>query len=603
MASFDIAKFWRFCAALRVDTKDRGLISLGAADLFGCQRYFVEEIARGIDDGIHSFVVLKGRQLGITTISLALDLYWLFSHKGLSGSLVTQDEETSQMFKTTLAMYIDGLPKAAKVPVLKHNRHELVTNNRSRFAYQVAGTRKNSGLGKGKALTFLHATEVGEYGDSEGMASLRASLAESNPSRLFIYESTAQGFNPFEEMWQRAKRSTAERAIFIGWWRKESYSRGPGTAEYDVYWTGRLTAEERKWTREVKALYDYEVTPAQLAWWRWMLAEEVADEDLMMQNYPPTEDYAFIASGSNFFNTGRLSDEIKASRKEVAHHYRFVLKENFQDTDLDETNGKGANLKIWRYPEPGGQYAIGADPAFGSSDHADRFCASVWRCYSDGMEQVAEFNTADCTTYQFAWVILYLAGAYTIRSVDNPQGGNVMLNMEINGPGQSVWEEMQNLRRMASMSPKSDVSRKILSVVANLQNYLYKRLDTFGRPNAYHWMTTTNTKERMLNFFKGEFERGTSTVRSVDLLDEMRCVVRTEGSLGAPGRGKDDRVIAAGLAHVAWSDYVRMQCMQKGLMRTPAVGAPATAAAVGANGLVVQSQMVRGYLNRMGVKV
>ena len=65
--TFDIAKFWRFCAALRVDTKDRGLISLAWDDLFGCQKYFVEQIAIGLSEGIHSFIVLKGRQQGITT--------------------------------------------------------------------------------------------------------------------------------------------------------------------------------------------------------------------------------------------------------------------------------------------------------------------------------------------------------------------------------------------------------------------------------------------------------------------------------------------------------------------------------------------------------
>ena len=592
---------------LRVDTRDRGLISLAWDDLFGCQKYFVEQIAIGLSEGVHSFVVLKGRQMGITTISLALDLYWLFSHSGVSGSLVTHDEESAQMFKTTLAMYIESLPKSAKLPLEKHNRHELVTKGRSRVAYQVAGTRKNTSLGKGKGLTFLHATEVSAYGDPEGIASLRASLSEEHPNRLYIYESTAQGFNHYEEMWQRAKRSTTERAIFIGWWRKETYSKAPGTKEYEVYWDGRLTAEEKKWMREVKSLYDFDITPSQIAWWRWKLAEEIGDEDLMMQNFPPTEDYAFIASGSNFFNTGRLSDEMRIAKKEKAHNYRFVLRDNFQDTDLTESIERNCNLKIWQYPQSGGQYAIGADPAFGSSDWADRFCASVWRCYADGVEQVAEFNTADCNTYQFAWVILYLAGAYTVKTNDNPGGGNVMLNMEINGPGQAVWEEMQNMRRMASMSPKSDVSKKILMVVANLQNYLYKRIDTLGRPSVYHWMTTTSTKERMLNFFKSEFERGTSLVRSADLLDEMRCVVRQDGSLGAPGRGKDDRVIAAGLAHVAWSDYIRMQCMQRGIMRVPEARADGSAAiatgAAGANGLVVQSHLVKGYLNRMGIKV
>jgi hypothetical protein len=182
-----------------------------------------------MNEGIHSFVVLKGRQLGITTISLALDLYWLFSRPGMHGSLVTHDEESRDMFKSTLTMYIDGLPKKFKVPIETHNRNQLVSRNRSRVSYQVAGTRKNSSLGKGKALTFLHSTETAAYGDEEGLASLRASLAEEHAERLFIYESTAQGFNHFHDMWERAQDASTERAIFIGWWRKESYAKGKGT--------------------------------------------------------------------------------------------------------------------------------------------------------------------------------------------------------------------------------------------------------------------------------------------------------------------------------------------------------------------------------------
>ena len=65
--------------------------------------------------------------------------------------------------------------------------------------------------------------------------------------------------------------------------------------------------------------------------------------------------------------------------------------------------------------------------------------------------------------------------------------------------------------------------------------------------------------------------------------------------------------VAAGLAHVAWSDYIRMQCMQRGIMRTPEVrpdgSATIASGAAGANGLVVQSHLVKGYLNRMGIKV
>jgi hypothetical protein len=255
--------------------------------------------------------------------------------------------------------------------------------------------------------------------------------------------------------------------------------------------------------------------------------------------------------------------------------------------DLLEVGAKNGQLTIWEYPVAGAYYALGADPAYGSSDWADRFCCSVWRCYGDGIEQVAEYCTSDCTPHQFAWIILYLAGAYGLS-------GKAMLNLELNGPGMTVLQEINGLKQRAFMTSTNDTSRKIMAVVANLQNYLYKRLDTFGRPNAYHWQTTAGTKERMLGIYKGEFERGTSTVRSVELLNEMQKVVRDDGMIGAPGRGKDDRVIAAGLAHVAWADFLRMQAIQMGITK-PLTAEGAAQVAMGST--------VKGYLKRIGIPV
>lgn len=588
--AFNRANFEAFCRALQVDTKDYGLINLAPEKWLGTQRRFVDEIEKGMAEGVHEFVVLKGRQVAITTICLALDLYWLFAHNGVSGSLVTHDEETRDMFRAMLTTYINGLPKKYKKPLDQHNRVQLVLHPkfRSKFSYQVAGTRKNSSLGKGKALMFLHSTEVSAYGDEEGIASLKASLSEGNPNRLYIWESTAQGFNHYYDMWEAAKRATSARAIFIGWWLREDYVKAEGTPEYAAYWDGKILPEERKWIRDIKKLYDYDIRPEQIAWWRWCLHEKMQDEDLMYQNYPPTEDYAFIQSGSNFFSTGLLTDAVRAAKKQKpAVLYRFASSEKFEDLEVIECGPKSATLSIWENPVPGAYYTIGADPAYGSSDWKDRFVASVWRCYGDGVEQVAEFCTDDCVPHQFAWIILFLAGAYGIQ-------GKCMLNLEINGPGMAVWQEISGLKQRAFMTASNDVSRKIIAVVQNLQNYLYKRADSMGRPGAFHWTTTTATKERMMNLLKGEIERGAALVRSVEMLDEAKTIVRDEGTIAAPGRAKDDRVIGAALAMVAWNDFIRMQCLQAGLTKPVADdGVPAAPSGM--------SFEMKGYLKRLGI--
>jgi len=550
---FDLQQFYKFCSELKIETKEEGLKKMGK--LLGTQTYVMSEIAKGLEENVHFFVILKGRQLGITTISLALDLYWQFTHPGWQGTLVADTEENRDMFRSTLAMYMEGLPKEYKIPLVAHNRNQMVLKNRSRIFYQIAGNK--SRLGQGKAITYLHGTEAASWGNEEGLASLIASLAEKNPERLYMFESTAQGFNMFHDMYKTAKFAKTQRAIFCGWWRNEYYSVDPASNIYRVYWDGKLTSEEKEWVKDIKKLYNVEINSRQMAWWRWKMHEGIKDEDLMYQEFPPTEDYAFVMTGTSFFSHSRCTEAAKAAKKSLPDHYRYVFGQLFQDTEVLKSTERMGTLKVWEEPVDTAYYVIGADPAYGSSDWADRFCIQVFRCYADGMDQVAEFATSEMNTYQFAWVICHLAGAYK----------NSTLNLEINGPGQAVLNEMRNLKRMAA-AVGGATGRDLMDVLGSMTNYLWRRNDSLGGPtNSVGFLTTSSTKERMLNYYKDYFERGMMTIRSMDTLEEMKTIVREDGFLGAPGRSKDDRVIAAALATVAWAEQVQPRLIAQKLTR------------------------------------
>ena len=90
MTAFNQKQFYNFCSQLKIETKEQGLKKMGT--LLGSQTYVMDEITKGLQDDVHFFVILKGRQLGITTVSLALDLYWHFIHPGLQGTLTTDTE-------------------------------------------------------------------------------------------------------------------------------------------------------------------------------------------------------------------------------------------------------------------------------------------------------------------------------------------------------------------------------------------------------------------------------------------------------------------------------------------------------------------------------
>lgn len=550
---FNLKQFYAFCAQLKIETKEQGLRKMDT--LLGTQTYVMDEIAKGLEEDIHMFIILKGRQLGITTISLALDLYWQFIHPGWQGTLVSDTEENRDMFRSTLAMYMDGLPKEYKIPLIAHNRNQLVLKNRSRIFYQIAGNK--SRLGQGKAITYLHGTETASWGNEEGLASLIASLAETNPNRLYIFESTAQGFNMFHEMYTTAKRARTQRAIFCGWWRNQFYSVGADTDIYKVYWDGKLNVEEKEWTRDIKKMYGVEINSRQMAWWRWKLHEGIKDDSLMYQEFPPTEDYAFVMTGTSFFSNSRCTDAMKISKKIECDYYRYSMGSDFKDTDCIKSTERMATLKVWEEPVDTAYYVIGADPAYGSSDWADRFCIQVFRAYADGLEQVAEFATSELNTYQFAWVIAHLAGAYK----------NSTLNLEVNGPGQAVINELRNLKRQASML-KGNQGRDLMDVLSHMQNYIWRRNDAMGTLSAsIGWVTTTQTKERMLTYMKDYFERGMMAIYSGDTLEEMKTMIRDGGSIEASGRNKDDRVVAAALASAAFAEQVQPRLIQMGHTR------------------------------------
>ena len=117
---FNLKQFYHFCSQLKIETKEQGLKRMDT--LLGTQTYVMDEMAKGLAEDVHFFVILKGRQLGITTISLALDLYWHFVHAGLQGTLTTDTEENRDMFRSTLGMYMEGLPKEFRIPDRKSTR-------------------------------------------------------------------------------------------------------------------------------------------------------------------------------------------------------------------------------------------------------------------------------------------------------------------------------------------------------------------------------------------------------------------------------------------------------------------------------------------------
>lgn len=556
--------FLDYISHLKIDSKEIGVQPL-AENLYSSQIKFLEEICEGLDKGIRSFTCLKARQLGASTISLAIDLFWLSLHEGVQGALVTDTEANKEKFRILLDRYLESLPRSLQVGVVNHNRNNLVLKNGSVLDYLVAGTRASNrgGLGRSRALNFLHATEVSSWGNYQDVASLMASLAQKHPDRLYIWESTAKGFNLWHDLWNAAKEDKfSQKAFFLGWWSKEDYAFPRDSREFKHYWNDELDDGEKDLVAQVQADYKFIVTPEQIAWHRWMRTVKITDEDVLNAEYPWTEEQAFVLTGRSFFPLRRVSEDLKfiEENKVPFQGYRYHMGENFLATEIEQVFKSGeADLRVWEEPHPNGVYVMGIDPAFGRSDDKDRHCIEIYRCYADKLVQVAEYATSVPDTYQVAWVMSHLAGSYK----------NIWMNLEVSGPGFACMDELRHLKQLVHNGYLNAAARQsgMMDVFNSVKWYLYHKPDQLGPGYVYGWKTNQDNKLLILNQMRDAYSTNMLIIRSVPLLWEMERVVQDGASIEAErGRNSfDDRVFATALANKSWIDWVRMGMIQNNM--------------------------------------
>jgi hypothetical protein len=242
----------------------------------------------------------------------------------------------------------------------------------------------------------------------------------------------------------------------------------------------------------------------------------------------------------------RFIHEIEAPLKA----YRYHLGENFLATQIEPLDAtKDADLRIWEEPNPNGVYVMGVDPAYGRSDFKDKHAIEVYRCYADKLVQVAEYATDVPETYQVTWVMAHLAGAYK----------NVIINLEVTGPGFAIMQELRHLRQLLDMGYLRGTASNmdLLDVFSSVKWYLYHRPDSMGAGYVYNWKTNTDNKLKILNQMRDNYVLRMLMVRSIPLLEEMERIVQDGSEIAAEGRAKDDRAFATALAVTAWIDWVR----------------------------------------------
>jgi len=563
-----------FSADLRISSKEvmqsdeRGTKLV----LWESQKRALNFVGKGLDDGIHTFYIAKSRQLGITTATLVVDVFWAAMFPGLNGCIVTDTEKNRDRNRQIIVGYVNSFPEGYfgdYFTITTNNRQVIRFSNGSQFELLVAGVqkKKSTSWGEGSGYNYCHLTEVAAYGDVAGLESLEEGFAQENPNRVFIYESTSKGHNHWRDRYLEGQSDPfSKRSVFIGWWAGDTNRIERNDARFAMFGEAKPSGAELEKLNAVKLLYDWIVTPEQLAWHRWRSANPSADLDLLQQNQPWTADESFVMTGYSFFQTRQVSKDIQeiASGDYEYIAYRYNLTNSFFEMTLvpitDEDDRDLIELRVWEPPVPEGKYVIGFDPAWGRTDHGDRSVIAIWRCFADKMVQVAEFATASVELIQCTWVLAHLAGAYK----------DCVVNIELNGPGRVVMVQWNQL--LAQMRDKvtnaQDGPSTWEDALPTARWYLYHKPDTMGAGYAYNTDSSSRVKQELLHNFRGHYFTRDLMIRSIPLLQEMLIVVQNGNVIGAPessnGDCKDDRVFASAYAVAAWLDWRRVPMISNG---------------------------------------
>jgi hypothetical protein len=541
---------YELLSAVEIDTKEGGRCHV---DPWMSQRIVIDAISKGLQEGVHEFVVLKCRQVAITTVCSVIELFWALANPGVQGCIIADRTDNLERLRRIFASLLETLPREWRSP-----EHKLVQNNRNGMAFanrsviDLLAAGSNPDLGASRALNMMHATECSLWRSLAGVESLKASLARENPNRLYVWESVANGFNWFYNHCQQAKTDRHMKFIFCGFWSNPTYAIAKSDADFKVYWDGSLTEDEIARARYVKKEYGVVIKPEQIAWWR--RESEYRAEEYMLRHYPWHERECFIASGTGFFPAKRTLEMAEMLAGGPPYKgYRYTFEDRFLASRIEQTTNRDeVTLRVWEPPEPQGVYVIGIDPSGGGGGEANDHAIQVLRCYADRLVQVAEFQSNRPLTYQLAWVLAHLCGAYRDH----------MANLEVTGVGAAVLPEVRNLRQLAERGIiQGDAgAEKILDMIGAVRWFLYKRPDTMGGAgNVFAWKTNADNKKQTFSELRDSLMLRRVEIRSIRLVQQLQAIVEDQGWIGAgPDTGEgDDLVSALVLAHHTWVEWKR----------------------------------------------
>lgn len=525
------------------------------------QRELVKLVLADIAAGMPvRYIILKARQMGLSTVIEALGFWWTTTHRNIKTVIMAHEGEAATNLYEMFKRYFDNCHPYFQPDRKYNNKKELVfdVDDKIKEEYTARG-EKSPGLGsqiktmvakegKGRSATihFFHGSEVAFWEVKADVVSAAMQAVPMAKNTFIFLESTANGVGGFfYKTWFNAKAGKSNlKAVFFPWHQHHEYEMDApegGVKYYDEEETKLMELFLEKG-------YDRSQWDRKILWRREKKKEFLDDPKKFYQEYPSTDMEAFLASGRPKFDMDMLVKMWQYADDNPQHVYGQVVpnpdpvgKDRYIFEQVAETmpGTDPTPLKVWELPirrDPGikqeaEKYSIGVDVSEGKLN-------------KDSEKKENDYSVIDVTKNSDNKTVARWRGhidpdllggiAYQIGIFYN----NALIGVEVNNHGLTTVQSLRN-KSYPNLYMREN----------NEENRFQERTAIMG------WRTDKKTKPVIINNLAKAIREGDIIDLDVVFLSECQTyVVDDQGYTNAQEGQFDDTVMAKAIA-LQMTDY------------------------------------------------
>ncbi|WP_221039185.1 hypothetical protein [Gelria sp. Kuro-4] len=522
------------------------------------QRSIIKEVAAQERAGKPvRIIILKARQMGVSTVIQAYILWRMLRGNNVNAVELAHEKEAARAILDINRFAIRNLPGWFRA--VKQVKEEYFT----KYEISLAGigssltvtSSEGKEPGRSRTIHVAHLSECAFYEDAEKISRALFAAIPKTPNTVIFIESTGNGpaglfYNMFTRSWkaQQAGRELAYKALFYPWYVHDEY---------------QMPVPDGVVVECPPELEHLHLSKERLYWRQWVIENEFeGDDDAFKLEYPATVEEAFLRKDSNLFRPEAVLKRLQEVEN-IPYQDGFLTRKTM-DSPIEFVPQSGERFRVFKPPEAGRMYVIGADTGSGVVVNrvGDFSSADVLDAVTG--EQVAHLHMlAEPTSYAQD---LFLLGTWY---------NNAMIAVEVtDGHGLSAVNWLRDN-----------------GYYSLYQRRVYDKL-TNQWVGKLGWSTTKKTKKFIVDNLRSDFYNSLVIINNKETLQEMSTFVRLSDKsdeIGAVSGAKDDRVMSLAIANqirrevsaVAAAQAQQQQQQQQALQNTPEeVGQPIPLAAL-----------------------